>query len=208
MLFIGSKFCPHCGSVAARWESEGEARLCPACKIPLLRGQIAATALDECSKCFGIWLDRTTFEQICRDSEAQAAVLGSPCAANSGGSLQPVRYVPCPHCRELMQRVNFAKCSGVVVDVCREHGTWFDMNELHRIVQFIRSGGLDKARDVERVKLAEERRRLESTRRAAGSFDPGPSYQGYSDGSFDQGDLVVLVAQAAGALLSEWFNSR
>jgi hypothetical protein len=32
-----------------------------------------------------------------------------------------------------MNRVNFAEYSGVVVDVCREHGTWFDADERQRI---------------------------------------------------------------------------
>ena len=42
-----------------------------------------------------------------------------------------------------MNRVNFARCSGVIVDVCRGHGTWFDRDELSGIVQFIRGGGLE-----------------------------------------------------------------
>ena len=41
---------------------------------------------------------------------------------------------------------NFAGCSGVIVDECRSHGVWFDAGELARIMQFIREGGLDRAR--------------------------------------------------------------
>ena len=51
-------------------------------------------------------------------------------------------------------RINFAKCSGVIVDVCKGHGTWFDRDELTRIVEFIRGGGLDAARAKERPLLA------------------------------------------------------
>jgi len=60
-----------------------------------------------------------------------------------------------------MNRVNFARHSGVVLDVCKAHGTWFDVTELQRMIAFIQGGGLDSARNKDRERLAEERRRLE-----------------------------------------------
>lgn len=125
----------------------------------MLRGELSGIALHECERCFGLWLDSATIERICRDSEQQAAVLNSPRSMGTPMSIGPVRYVPCPQCSELMHRVNFARCSGVVVDVCRSHGTWFDKNELHRIVEFIRAGGMDRARDKQKADLAEQERR-------------------------------------------------
>ena len=71
-----------------------------------------------------------------------------------------VRYVPCPECGELMNRINFARCSGVIVDVCKRHGTWFQREELRRIVEFIRAGGLDVSRAKEKRELEEKRRQL------------------------------------------------
>jgi Zn-finger nucleic acid-binding protein len=71
-----------------------------------------------------------------------------------------------------MHRVNFAQCSGVVVDVCREHGTWFDRDELMHIVQFIRAGGLELSRDRRRAELAEEERRVRRMRQASANVDP------------------------------------
>jgi Zn-finger nucleic acid-binding protein len=59
-----------------------------------------------------------------------------------------------------MNRVNFARCSGVVVDVCKGHGTWFDRDELSQIVEFIRGGGLEAARNKEKAQLEEARREL------------------------------------------------
>lgn len=61
----------------------------------------------------------------------------------------------------MMTRVNVAKISGVIVDRCVEHGTFFDIDELHRLVRFLEQGGLDRARAREREALAEERRRLQ-----------------------------------------------
>ncbi len=59
-----------------------------------------------------------------------------------------------------MNRVNFARCSGVIVDICKGHGTWFDREELSRIVEFIRAGGLSVSREKEKAGIVEERRRL------------------------------------------------
>jgi Zn-finger nucleic acid-binding protein len=77
-----------------------------------------------------------------------------------------VSYVPCPECSNLMNRVNFARCSGVVVDICKGHGTWFDRDELSRIVEFIQSGGLQTSRKKEKIELEEERRRLQQEQAA------------------------------------------
>ena len=38
-------------------------------------------------------------------------------------------------------RRNFRKSSGVIIDVCHEHGTWLDANEIEQIAGFILSGG-------------------------------------------------------------------
>ena len=59
-----------------------------------------------------------------------------------------------------MNRVNFARCSGVIIDLCKKHGIWFDCDELSRIVEFIREGGLEHSRSKEKAQLEEERRRL------------------------------------------------
>jgi Zn-finger nucleic acid-binding protein len=59
-----------------------------------------------------------------------------------------------------MNRANFARCSGVIIDLCKQHGIWFDRDELSRIVEFIRSGGLEMSRTKEKMALEEDRRQL------------------------------------------------
>ena len=75
-----------------------------------------------------------------------------------------------------MNRFNFAGCSGVVLDSCKPHGVWFDPDELRRIAEFVRGGGLDLARGKERERMELERRRLtlaaEDAGRSASSFQP------------------------------------
>ena len=71
-----------------------------------------------------------------------------------------VRYRKCVACGKMMNRVNFGKLSGTVVDVCKGHGTFLDAGELHLIVSFIQQGGLDRARDRQIQELKEEQERL------------------------------------------------
>ena len=166
----------------------------------MLRGTLREIPLHECAKCFGLWLDTATFERICHDAEQQSAVLGSAQVIGGTSALAPVRYLRCPHCRDFMNRMNFARCSGVVVDICRAHGSWFDLNELHRIVHFIRAGGLDRARNKEKAELAEERRRLQAARLNREPSQPVPSKH------LMETDLLSLVVSASGDLLSNWLD--
>jgi Zn-finger nucleic acid-binding protein len=120
--------------------------------------------LSGCARCAGVWAGAASFKTICADRETQAAYLGEgsflPGPPVSDPQSSPIVYRPCAVCGELMNRFNFANCSGVVLDSCRPHGVWFDPDELRRIVEFIRGGGLDLARDKERRSLELERRRL------------------------------------------------
>lgn len=166
MMFEGEKFCPHCGARADRREEAPDAKpqLCPRCRdTPMEPVVLGAVSLRECPRCEGLWCDAETLRQICADREKQAAVLGLPAPPpdNTISQIEKnIRYLPCPLCGDLMNRVNFANYSGVVVDVCREHGTWFDKNELQRVVQFIQDGGLDKVRARQLENLKEEERRV------------------------------------------------
>ena len=161
-MFLGSKHCPRCGAAAVVAENTDlQARLCPRCRIEMQSVAIGVTTLRECSKCDGLWVDVRSFEKICADREQQSAVLGtaSPVPA-SAGETSKVNYVPCPECSQLMNRMNFPRCSGVIVDLCKNHGTWFDREELSRIIEFIRDGGLNEGRAKEKLAIAEERERL------------------------------------------------
>jgi hypothetical protein len=49
-----------------------------------------------------------------------------------------------------MQRCNFRRKSGVIIDRCHDHGTWLDSDELEQIAGFILSGGLAQAETAAR----------------------------------------------------------
>lgn len=163
-VFKGMKFCPACGAPVEHETARSDrTRSCPRCDKPLLSVAIAGTSFQECSYCGGIWLDTATFEKICadRDMQATAILYPSPASGLEQESATPKRYyVPCPECGELMNRKNFADCSGIVIDVCKLHGIWLDRLELQRIVRFIQDGGLQKARDNQLAQIQAEQVRL------------------------------------------------
>jgi Zn-finger nucleic acid-binding protein len=163
MMFIGSKHCQRCGAAAAIVEvKDAKDRKCPRCKSEMVLVTLGLTTVLECEQCLGLWLDVASFEKICADREQQSAVLGAASHAPTSATHQTskVSYVPCPECAALMNRINFARCSGVIVDICKQHGTWFDRDELSRIVEFIHGGGLNTSRAKEKIEIAEQRERL------------------------------------------------
>ena len=165
-LFDGAAFCPHCGARRAREDSEATPAACPGCRAALRQVIVGDTPLLECPRCDGLWIDAVLFEQVCADHAAQTAVLhrfpqGRPTIERE------IHYRPCPRCGKLMNRINFGRLSGTIVDVCHAHGTFLDPGELHQIVGFIREGGLERARQAEIEQLRDERQKLESAQRAA-----------------------------------------
>jgi Zn-finger nucleic acid-binding protein len=145
---------------------------------------IGKTQLQECPQCEGLWADKDSLEEICANAEQQSAVLGAPGVSppSYDVTLEKVRYSPCPLCGKLMNRVNFAQCSHVVVDVCNLHGTWFDKDELRRIVEFIRAGGLDKAREMKIRQLEWERLKRDESQGSLSLPRRDPIYDDYAHG--------------------------
>ena len=174
MMFIGSRHCPHCGAAAAETTAaELSVLKCPRCKSDMASVTIGSEPMRECERCGGLWVEVAVFDRICANREKQSIVLGGASIApghqpEANGETETVRYIPCPQCQDLMNRINFARCSGVIVDVCRGHGTWFDRDELSEVVQFIRGGGLDLARQKDKREIEFQREQLHTEQRLSG----------------------------------------
>jgi Zn-finger nucleic acid-binding protein len=145
-----------------------ETRLpCPACgEEHVLSGRrVAEVPVLECERCAGLWLSNQTIKQLTQRAASQGVNVAedfAPCrAAPPGpqrGGLRGQRYRKCPQCGDIMYRRNYARRSGVVIDVCRKHGAWFDAEELPRIMAWVRDGGLARARrDVAKEEERKER---------------------------------------------------
>ena len=107
----------------------------------------------ECGACAGMWVGRPAFEIITEKTRSTAAAEDDPVAADStrGTVSTPATqrgrlYRRCPECSQMMHRRNFGKHSGVVIDSCKDHGIWFDAQELESILRWIRQGGEARSR--------------------------------------------------------------
>jgi Zn-finger nucleic acid-binding protein len=152
-----ASFCVECGLKISpqKLEAVRSDLICPRCTIALQSRLVDKIEVFECASCVGIWLGVSYFEAICQDSETRTKAKRMTGMFKAGRrqfeltAEEQVRYVPCPACRNLMNRRNFGGVSGVIIDLCKDHGVWLDNQELNRIVQFIESGGMDRAREVE-----------------------------------------------------------
>lgn len=153
-----ARYCHHCGIhlIAEQVVGEVSDLPCPACQngahLHSRRLGQLSLAVMECDRCAGLWLGREVFAELTR----KAAAIGSksdplllqllqsrsqrppPQASSSSGNSY---YRPCPVCRDMMPRRNYGRRSGVIIDLCKEHGVWFDADELPRILTWIRAGG-------------------------------------------------------------------
>jgi Zn-finger nucleic acid-binding protein len=127
-------------------------------------------AVHDCGRCGGQFVEVAAFRDLLERHALDAGVVRPRTEARAFAG--PVRYVACPVCRALMNRRNFGGTSGVIVDVCAKHGTWFDRGELPRVLAFVESGGLSHLRERE----AEERQRRLRDRSSAAESHQFPSF--------------------------------
>ena len=155
-------YCSGCGRQLGL-EPIGEAATlpCPVCKQALTAYAGAGEAptsgtLFDCALCGGQFVEHPLLREMLHHHE-HAARPETP--AHLAGRPEPRNsYIPCPVCASLMNRKNFGGISGVIVDVCKKHGTWFDLGELPRVLAFVVAGGLDRSRLREAEAEADARR--------------------------------------------------
>jgi Zn-finger nucleic acid-binding protein len=159
---ISTKYmvCPFCGGHLHEKEKL-LSPICPRCKLPLKLHLSNGEEYNICDKCGGLWLDRSDFHLLTREYDVYKK------EDDKGEYFQElpkdiIEYIPCVRCGKLMNRKNFAKISGVILDECGKHGVWLDTGELEKIRHFIMDGGLEKAQDIEAEKLCVELKDLET----------------------------------------------
>lgn len=140
--FDGHGLCAWCGQ-GVRYAGRGFAATdtdlrCPACEgdRPLWRITFHDVQIEVCPDCVGAWFDLGELEQLAQSARSAA----------KEGRYEPTRvdrpeeappraraYIRCPRCDGLMNRENWERRSGVLVDVCRADGIWLDGGELSRV---------------------------------------------------------------------------
>ena len=149
--------------------------------------------MHECSRCGGLFVGHDVLQQIVANRE-RMATFHLPIALDAPLNLHPPLYLKCPGCQSLMTPRNYGRSSGVIVDVCGKHGTWFDAGELTSALAWVARGGAAQALERERSELAERERVLRREQRAlARGAGPAPSFVDADNKRADS--LFVLVLQ-------------
>ena len=207
-----AKYCMECGTSIAPQALAAipEHQVCPRCAGNLRARQVGGDPVVECASCAGLWLPAGMLERVCdRSDEQQVALqwLASRSApARADVPEAAVVYLACLKCGDRMVRRNFGGISGVVIDVCRDHGVWLDHSELGKILGFVRNGGLSRAREREAEQARAEMAALRSARHGAGRYDPdlGGILGDRDVVEFDVGGAIAHVA----SVFRRWIQRR
>jgi Zn-finger nucleic acid-binding protein len=108
---------------------------CPRCQRALEERHVDdRDAVLACAACGGVWLDpEQTLIVFKRRRGEEAFVKGSEAIAWFSQSQRP-RTDAAAICPIGGEEMVLCEASGIHIDQCREHGTWFDAHELRRIV--------------------------------------------------------------------------
>jgi Zn-finger nucleic acid-binding protein len=172
----GAAHCQACGRLlASSTERAGVVASyhCPRCGSHLQAREYGNLSVEECDKCGGLFLAPTTLDRLVAARDMPTSLrLALPKREMKRETA--VRYIACPTCGKSMNRKAFGRISGVVVDVCKSHGVWFDAGELGEVIRFVEQGGLERERERELAELAERERRVRQVEMSADRMDsPG-----------------------------------
>ncbi len=144
-LSTEAKFCTSCGvPIEPQALTALPKGACPRCKADLRTRDLGEAGVIECSSCGGLWIPPEVFEGLIRKAQ-YASATATLSLAGSRGKVElerhEFRYLPCPVCDDMMVPRNFDTRSGILVDVCREHGVWLDRGELEAAIRWSRQRG-------------------------------------------------------------------
>ncbi len=186
-------YCSGCGSQLGL-EPMGEAAnlACPVCKKPLEAYRDGPGAVFDCGSCGGQFVEHAMLRQLV-ERHAHTVPNEGPVPRPPWRPEPRTGYIPCPSCASLMNRKNYGGVSGVIVDVCKRHGVWFDLGELPRVLAFVDAGGLERARQRVEEEAAERKHAAAAAAAAAEAMHPRVS-QGASahiDAGFSITELLA-----------------
>lgn len=125
--------------------STRESPLCPRCVVAF--SDRSRDAGLSCGACAGVFVFRAALEATLREAAAidgassyRSAPVQLP-TRPSGAFEETFQYLRCPVCERTMNRKNFLRKSGVIVDECLAHGVWFDAGEVQRAGAFLAAFG-------------------------------------------------------------------
>lgn len=107
---------------------------CPHCRKRLVGVEAEGATLHGCAGCGGIWVDNASARRVLSAPVQTFTVLALRAAKNAKGGVRQLR-APCAACPAILDRV---RVHGIELDICQDHGTWFDALELSRLTTLLR----------------------------------------------------------------------
>jgi Zn-finger nucleic acid-binding protein len=117
------------GRIADRMYRDGERRWCLRCDdVTLSPVVIAGVERLACTRCDGVWIDDDQLREL-------LGAIGFE-GDEPLGPLHAPSAMACPVCNATMvQERAYGNLPAAVVDICPEHGTWFDRGELAMVIE-------------------------------------------------------------------------
>lgn len=145
--YPGDLHCRGCGcELGLLPHDDASDAQCPDCKKALRSFASSVGLLQACERCGGQMVSHDLLRALIEEREALGRAVAALADVPRGNPLESaVRYRGCAICGDMMNRKNFGGTSGIIVDVCAKHGTFFDAGELPRVLAFVRRGGLARA---------------------------------------------------------------
>lgn len=156
-LPANTNFCQYCGvrndidlqdKQQYTLEARQSERICPVCHVPLQTINLKVNGhlyIDRCASCFGLFFDPGEIEILLDNTISNVTSVNWELLDNINQERYPAdpsfKYLKCPVCQVLMNRVNFGYRSGVVVDQCKKHGVWLDSGEITHLMEWKKAGG-------------------------------------------------------------------
>lgn len=206
-LKANTQFCSYCGvrndiDLLGKHDYQvvdsSHERFCPECAQSLQTIQldaVGALRIERCAGCYGLFFDPGEIEALLDSVVAPVVTVNLALLSNINEDRYPanaaVKYLKCPVCQVLMNRVSYGYRSGVIVDQCKSHGVWLDGGQITHLLEWKKAGG----QLLNQQKLAAKKRKVSSEqfKKAFRKDYSRPEY-GATETSVVDSDLVASVA--------------
>ena len=118
---------------------------CPLCNEAMVTFELNEVEIDYCFGCKGIWLDEGELELLIDNSEKSCELLDSFKIVRSSEKSRR-----CPICFKKMKKILATNSTKeLLIDKCpKNHGFWFDENELTDILEIIDLPGCGEIKKI------------------------------------------------------------
>ncbi len=168
-------------------------RICPVCHVQMQTinvGKKLPLYIERCESCYGIFFDLNELETMIEKSvtgSRNVDLIKLAQISEHPRHVDIIVYRKCPVCEKTMQRKNFMGRSGVITDLCVEHGVWLDSGELRHLMEWIKTGGIEK---IEQSKEFNSSKNEYSKKRVNKKYAKAKHYENLAEDKFDILDFM------------------